>query len=103
MMRHALFPLLLLSLLFLLALSLTLVNLQQVLPPADWAQALWSPAVDNLSQMVFHYSLLPRTVLALLVGAGLGLAGLLFQQILRNPLAEPTHWVSRPGRSLGSP
>lgn len=101
MMRHALFPLLLLSLLFLLALSLTLVNLQQALPPADWAQALWSPAVDNLSQMVFHYSLLPRTVLALLVGAGLGLAGLLFQQILRNPLAEPTTLGVSSGAQLG--
>lgn len=101
MMRHALFPLLLLSLLFLLALSLTLVNLQQALPPADWAQALWSPAVDNLSQMVFHYSLLPRTLLALLVGAGLGLAGLLFQQILRNPLAEPTTLGVSSGAQLG--
>ncbi|PSC86912.1 iron-hydroxamate transporter permease subunit, partial [Klebsiella pneumoniae] len=26
----------------------------------------------------------------MLVGAGLGLVGVLFQQVLRNPLAEPT-------------
>lgn len=100
-MRHALFPAGLLSLLFLLALSLTLVNLHQALPQAEWWQALWSPAVDSLSQMVFHYSLLPRTVLALLVGAGLGLAGLLFQQILRNPLAEPTTLGVSSGAQLG--
>ncbi|WP_293774916.1 Fe(3+)-hydroxamate ABC transporter permease FhuB [uncultured Pantoea sp.] len=100
-MRHALLPAGLLSLLFLLALSLTLTNLHQALPQAEWWQAVWSPAVDNLPQMVFHYSLLPRTVLALLVGAGLGLAGLLFQQILRNPLAEPTTLGVSSGAQLG--
>ncbi|HAI05904.1 iron complex transport system permease protein [Pantoea sp. AN62] len=100
-MRHALFPAALLSLLFLLALGLTLVNLQQALPLAQWSQALWSPATDNVSQMVFHYSLLPRLVLALQVGAGLGLAGLLFQQVLRNPLAEPTTLGVSSGAQLG--
>ncbi|MGD8868086.1 MAG: iron ABC transporter permease [Gemmatimonadales bacterium] len=34
---------------------------------------------------------LPRAVLALLVGGALGLAGAVFQALLRNPLAEP--WV----------
>lgn len=100
-MRHALFPSSLLILLFLLALSLTLVNLHQALPQAEWWQALWSPAVDSLPQMVFHHSLLPRIVLALLVGSGLGLAGLLFQQILRNPLAEPTTLGVSSGAQLG--
>ena len=100
-MRHALFPTALLSLLFLLAAGLTLVNLQQALPPAQWSQALWSPATNNVAQMVFHYSLLPRLVLALLVGAGLGLAGLLFQQVLRNPLAEPTTLGVSSGAQLG--
>ncbi|WP_336755812.1 Fe(3+)-hydroxamate ABC transporter permease FhuB [Pantoea sp. USHLN298] len=100
-MRHALFPTALLSLLFLLAAGLTLVNLQQALPPAQWSQALWSPVTDNVAQMVFHYSLLPRLALALLVGAGLGLAGLLFQQVLRNPLAEPTTLGVSSGAQLG--
>ena len=100
-MRHALFPAGLLSLLFLLSLSLTLINLHHALPQAEWWQAFWSPAVNSLPQMVFHYSLLPRTALALLVGAGLGLAGLLFQQILRNPLAEPTTLGVSSGAQLG--
>jgi len=100
-MRHALFPAGLLSLLFLLSLSLTLVNLHHALPQHEWWQAFWSPTVDSLPQMVFHYSLLPRTALALLVGAGLGLAGLLFQQILRNPLAEPTTLGVSSGAQLG--
>lgn len=100
-MRHRLFPAALLSGLFLLALELTLVNLRQALPLAQWLQALWSPDADNMQQMVFHHSLLSRLVLALLVGAGLGLAGLLFQQVLRNPLAEPTTLGVSSGAQLG--
>lgn len=58
--------------------------------PADqrWA-ALWTPASDDLRQLFVHHSLLPRLVIALLCGGALGLAGTLFQQVLRNPLAEP--------------
>lgn len=100
-MRHRLFPVALLSVLFLSALALTLINLRQALPVAQWSQALWSPDVNNVQQMVFHHSLLSRLVLALLVGAGLGLAGLLFQQVLRNPLAEPTTLGVSSGAQLG--
>ena len=100
-MRHRLFPVALLSVLFLLALGLTLVNLQHALPLAQWSQALWAPDVNNIQQMVFHHSLLSRLILALLVGAGLGLAGLLFQQVLRNPLAEPTTLGVSSGAQLG--
>ena len=32
---------------------------------------------------------LPRTILAILVGAGLGAAGVLMQALTRNPLADP--------------
>lgn len=51
--------------------------------------------------MIFHYSLLPRLVISLLVGAGLGLVGVLFQQVLRNPLAEPTTLGVATGAQLG--
>ena len=101
MKRTPLFPALLLSTLFLLALLLTFINLQQALPPAQWHQAFTHPDVDNISQVVFHYSLLSRLALALLVGAGLGLAGLLFQQVLRNPLAEPATLGVSSGAQLG--
>lgn len=101
MKRKHLFSVLLLSALFLLALLLTLINLQHALPPGQWAQALTRPDVNNIDQVVFHYSLLSRLALALLVGAGLGLAGLLFQQVLRNPLAEPTTLGVSSGAQLG--
>ncbi|CCJ84880.1 Ferric hydroxamate ABC transporter (TC 3.A.1.14.3), permease component FhuB [Cronobacter dublinensis 582] len=88
--RHLLFPALLLGLLFALALGLSWVNLTAWLPRAQWREALWQPDIDAIDQMLFHYSLLPRFAVSLQVGAGLGLVGVLFQQVLRNPLAEPT-------------
>ncbi|MEB6535184.1 Fe(3+)-hydroxamate ABC transporter permease FhuB [Pantoea stewartii] len=100
-MRHRFFPLAVTGTLFFLALVLTAINLQQALPTNQWLQALWTPDSSNIEQMVFHYSLLPRWSLALLVGAGLGLAGLLFQQVLRNPLAEPGTLGVSSGAQLG--
>lgn len=47
-----------------------------------------------------HFALLPRAAVALLAGAALGLAGTLFQQILRNPLAEPATLGALPGAHL---
>jgi ABC-type Fe3+-siderophore transport system permease subunit len=87
--------------LFIGALALTGLNLTRHLPQEQWLQALWQPDVDNIDQMVFHFSLLPRLAIALLAGAGLGLVGLLFQQVLRNPLAEPTTLGVASGAQLG--
>ncbi|HET7371311.1 MAG TPA: iron chelate uptake ABC transporter family permease subunit, partial [Gammaproteobacteria bacterium] len=47
-------------------------------PPGDAAMAL------------LHFSWWPRLCVALLCGGGLSLAGVLMQQVLRNPLAAPT-------------
>lgn len=101
--RIALFPVLLLALLVVAAAALTWMNFSQALPRSQWAQAAWSPDIDVIEQMIFHYSLLPRLAISLLVGAGLGLVGVLFQQVLRNPLAEPTTWVLQQARNWGLP
>lgn len=45
---------------------------------------------------------LPRTVLALVVGAGLGAAGAAMQGYLRNPLADPGLFGIAPGAALGA-
>lgn len=100
-MRNRLFPVALLSTAFLLALALTVINLRQALPIDQWSQAFFAPDINNIQQVVFHHSLLSRLALSLLVGAGLGLAGLLFQQVLRNPLAEPTTLGVSSGAQLG--
>ena len=87
--------------LFIGAVGLTWTNFTVALPRTQWQQALWSPDIDVIEQMIFHYSLLPRLVISLLVGAGLGLVGVLFQQVLRNPLAEPTTLGVATGAQLG--
>lgn len=99
--RFALFPALLLGVFFIAALLLTGVNLSIALPRGQWGQAISVPDIDNIQQMIFHYSLLPRLAISLLVGAGLGLVGVLFQQVLRNPLAEPTTLGVATGAQLG--
>lgn len=99
--RIARFPALLLALLFIVAVGLTRTNFSIALPRNQWQQALWSPNIDLIEQMIFHYSLLPRLVISLLVGAGLGTVGVLFQQVLRNPLAEPTTLGVATGAQLG--
>lgn len=99
--RIAPFPALLLLALFVAATGLCWFNLNAALPRAQWLQAFRQPEVDRIAQMLFHYSLLPRVAIALLVGAGLGLVGVLFQQVLRNPLAEPTTLGVATGAQLG--
>ena len=99
--RIAPLPAALLLLLFISALALTVFNFTQALPRAQWREALWQPNIDVVEQMLFHYSLLPRLAISLLVGAGLGLVGVLFQQVLRNPLAEPTTLGVATGAQLG--
>ncbi|RDJ26659.1 Fe(3+)-hydroxamate ABC transporter permease FhuB [Bosea caraganae] len=49
------------------------------------------PAVTQaLEQILLWQSLVPRAVTALLAGAALGLSGALLQQVLRNPIADPS-------------
>ncbi|MFG1214283.1 Fe(3+)-hydroxamate ABC transporter permease FhuB [Xanthobacter flavus] len=46
--------------------------------------------VHRLQDAMFWHGLLPRATTALLAGAALGLAGALFQRVLRNPIADPS-------------
>ncbi|WP_102128012.1 FecCD family ABC transporter permease [Deinococcus planocerae] len=52
------------------------------------ARLLLSPD-DGTDSLVIHTLRLPRTVVAALAGAGLGVSGLLLQGVTRNPLADP--------------
>ncbi|MGD8108164.1 Fe(3+)-hydroxamate ABC transporter permease FhuB [Pantoea sp. FN0302] len=101
MHRRFAFPVMLIGALFLGALALTGLNFTHHLPTPQWLHALMQPDRNNIDQMVFHFSLLPRLAVALLAGAGLGLVGVLFQQVLRNPLAEPTTLGVASGAQLG--
>ncbi|MGF6774068.1 ABC-type Fe3+-siderophore transport system permease subunit [Paraburkholderia sp. GAS199] len=71
------------------AAMLSIDSLSAILPRSLWWHALWSPDANDIEQIVAHDSWLPRLVCSWLCGAILGLAGTIFQQVLRNPLAEP--------------
>jgi ferric hydroxamate transport system permease protein len=75
----------------LLGLSLVffLANLRALLPSGGWLSTLYGDDPFNLAQLTARDALLPRLLVAWLCGAALGFAGVIFQQVLRNPLAEP--------------
>jgi iron complex transport system permease protein len=61
-------------------------------------EAVW-PATAETIVMELR---LPRVLSAMLVGAGLGIAGATFQGILRNPLADPYVLGTASGAALGA-
>ena len=82
--------LLLAGLCALLGLWLVSGRMALALPVAQWVDALLLPPTQlALDAVLWRFSLLPQMTMALLVGAALGVAGVLLQQGLRNPLAAP--------------
>jgi iron complex transport system permease protein len=69
--------------------------------PAEVIQGLLSPGA-SLAGLVVTELRLPRAVLAILVGASLGLSGAVLQGLLRNPLAEPGLLGVSNGAALGA-
>lgn len=69
------------------AVGLQLYNATSFLPYSEWS--LWqSDAEMTTQQIILYYAVLPRGTVAFLAGAMLGLAGALFQQLFRNPIAD---------------
>src|SRR5439155_3264443 len=60
------------------------------------------PFADNVDAQVFFVARLPRVLAAALVGSGLALSGVVFQALLRNPLASPDTLGVSAGASLGA-
>lgn len=61
-----------------------------------------TPFADNVDAQIFFVARLPRVLAAALVGCGLALAGVVFQALLRNPLASPDTLGVSAGASLGA-
>ena len=59
----------------------------------------FDPGSDD--QLVIRFSRLPRTLIGVLAGAGLGLAGVLTQSLTRNALAEPGTLGVNAGAAVG--
>jgi iron complex transport system permease protein len=60
------------------------------------------PFADNVDAQIFFIARLPRVLAAALVGAALASAGVVFQAMLRNPLATPFTLGVSAGSSLGA-
>jgi ABC-type Fe3+-siderophore transport system permease subunit len=60
------------------------------------------PYADNIEAQIFWVARLPRVLAAALVGSSLALAGVVFQALLRNPLASPDTLGVSAGASLGA-
>jgi iron complex transport system permease protein len=84
----------------LLAAGFTLAGARSLLPPSLWWQAATAPDGAVAEELLFHFAFLPRLAVGPLAGAALGLSGTLFQQVLRNPLAEPTTLGTSAGAGL---
>ncbi|WEG08241.1 iron ABC transporter permease [Microbacterium horticulturae] len=64
------------------------VGSRNIDPSVVW-QALTRPDSTDTAQLVITELRVPRTILAILVGVALGVAGSVMQALTRNPLAEP--------------
>ena len=60
------------------------------------------PYADNVDAQIFFIARLPRALAAALVGGTLAAAGVVFQGLLRNPLATPYTLGISAGASLGA-
>ena len=73
---------------------------------AEVGAALWArlggASVDPLVEGIVWDLRMPRIVTAALVGAGLGVAGVVMQAVTRNPLADPYLLGLSSGASFGA-
>ena len=73
----------------------TTISLRRALDPS-------LPFADNVDAQIFFVARLPRTLAGAMVGASLAAAGVVFQGLLRNPLATPFTLGVSSGAALGA-
>lgn len=75
-------------------------------PVSISTQTIWEFLIgtskDNQSSFILSHLRIPRTIAAALIGASLGICGLVLQTILKNPLAEPYTLGLSGGSSVGA-
>lgn len=72
------------------------------LPPAETLRALLDPSAGGMAGTLVWELRLPRVITGGTVGASLAACGVVFQAILRNPLAEPYTLGVSGGGALGA-
>lgn len=103
-MKRALSPSLLIPSLLVLLLLVTWFSLSFGSTPVSVSTGIWDWLKNISSQeaLIIGEIRLPRTLLALSVGAALGLSGAALQGLLRNPLADPSLVGASQGAALGA-
>jgi len=85
------------------AIALFALLLALAFPLSLLAGRVWlDPASTPNAALILAELRLPRSLLAIVVGAGLGAAGAAMQGYLRNPLADPGLFGIAPGAALGA-
>lgn len=81
-----------LALLAVLLVAVALASLAvgaRAIPLGEVVSALFDPNATGTNATILRDLRIPRTLLALLVGAAIGLSGAIMQGVTRNPLADP--------------
>lgn len=81
-----------LALLAMLLVAMSLASLAigaRAIPLGEVVGALFDPNATGTNATILRDLRIPRTLLALLIGAAIGLSGAIMQGVTRNPLADP--------------
>ncbi|RFA29002.1 iron ABC transporter permease [Alkalilimnicola ehrlichii] len=88
--RYRRIALTVMALVLLISLLFDIATGPSVFPITELVRGLWDPSSLSAGQAVILYDVrLPYALMAVLVGASLGLAGAEMQTVLNNPLASP--------------
>lgn len=71
-------------------------------PIGELIRGIFGKAADNKINIIVRNNRLPRICTAIISGAGLGVAGCVFQAVLRNPLASASTLGVSQGASFGA-
>lgn len=80
----------------------TIIPFETVLAALRHASGLGGPGVEGPVGRIVVDLRLPRAILAIAVGAGLGVVGLLLQTVTRNDLADPFLFGLSAGAAAGA-
>jgi iron complex transport system permease protein len=72
------------------------------IPIKDIMRIIFGGEVDETARMVFFNLRLPRTIMVVIAGVGLSIAGSVYQTIFKNPLATPDIIGVSSGATLGA-
>lgn len=82
------------------ALAASMLVGSRAVPASEVVHFLLNPDPDNAISQTIWFSRVPRTVLVLVAGAALGVAGSLMQAVTRNPMTDPGILGVNAGASL---